>query len=368
MVASTPDALRTSPWRSRWESWRHPAAAALSRLGPYSGWIATALYVAASLLIFRSPVAHLGSVCACNGSSDPSQSLWAFVWFPHALLHGLDPLHTSLIWVPFGINLAGTVSTPLAALAAAPITWLFGPIVAYNVVVLAAPVAAAWCAYRLCLYVTRAAWPSVLAGYTYGFSTYEIGQLLGHLQALIVFCPPLVVLLVVKLLDGALSRRRFVIQLAVVLVVQLLLSTEILLTMTCMGLAALAAAWVLGPDKLRSRIISALVPIALAYALMAVLCSWFIYEAMRAPNFVNVGPLYPTDLLAYVIPTVMTRIGGGHFASTSSSFRAGLGETGAYLGFAAGRDRLVLSLDRLEGAEREGDRGRARGQRCVVAR
>ena len=131
--------------------------------------------------------------------------------------------------------MAGTTASLLLAAVVAPITLLWGPIVSLNVVMILAPAVSAWAANRLCRHITGAAWPSLLAGATYGFSTYEIAQLVGHPQMVVMICPPLVALCVIRLLDGTLSTRRFVIELSGLLIVQTFLSVEVLFTMTLVG-------------------------------------------------------------------------------------------------------------------------------------
>ncbi len=295
--------------------------------------IALVLYVGASLLIERQVIVHLGSVCACDGTSDSTQYIWALVWFPHAILHGLNPLYSHAIWTPGGLNLAGATAVPAAAIAAWPITALAGPVAAYNVLSILSPVAGAFSAYRLCHYVTRSPWASVLAGFLYGFSTYEFATMQEHLHLVFTFCPPLAVLLVLKRLDHAISARRFIVLMAVVLSLQMLLSTEILFTMTCLGVVVLAAAATFAARSERSAIFELLPALAGAYLATAVICSWFLYAAARAPAFAQGwGTRFPADAVSFFVPSAITRLGGYSFLSVTSAFRGSLTESGTYLG------------------------------------
>jgi hypothetical protein len=310
-----------------------PARDRLARIGRYHPLIALALYLGASSLIERQVIVHMSSVCACDATSDSTQYLWALVWFPRAILHGMNPIYTHAIWTPGGLNLAGATAVPAAALAAWPITVLAGPIVAYNVLSILAPVAGAFSAYRLCNYVTRSPWASVLAGFLYGFSTYEFATLQEHLHLVFTFCPPLVVLLVLKRLDRVISKRRFVVLMAVLLSVQLLLSTEILFTMTCMGVVALAAAATFAGRSERRAILELLPLLGASYLAMAIVCSWFLYGAARAPAFAQGwGTRFPADAVSFVVPSAITRLGGYSFLSVTTAFRGALTESGTYLG------------------------------------
>jgi hypothetical protein len=76
-------------------------------------------------------------------TSDPLTFIWFLAWWPHALLHHLNPLHALLIWQPAGLDLVWTTSVPVLALLMIPVTLGWGPMLSYNLLTLAAPVLAA---------------------------------------------------------------------------------------------------------------------------------------------------------------------------------------------------------------------------------
>ncbi len=86
--------------------------------------------------------------------ADASFFVWSFRWWPHALVHGLQPLHTHAVFAPTGFNLAWATAIPLPGVVMAPVTLVFGPFVAFNIVALLAPTTAAWTTYLLCCRVT----------------------------------------------------------------------------------------------------------------------------------------------------------------------------------------------------------------------
>jgi hypothetical protein len=141
------------------------------------------------------------------------------------------------------VNLAWATTMPTAALVAYPVLRLGGPIVAYNLLMLAAPALAAYAAYRLCRYVTASLAPALVGGYVFGFSTYMLGHLLGHLNLVLVALMPVAVLLALEHLDGRLSRRALVVWLAPLLVLQFGLSTELFVTLAAFAAFALAVAY-----------------------------------------------------------------------------------------------------------------------------
>ncbi len=293
--------------------------------------MALLLYAAAALVIQRHAVADMGGSCACAGF-DPTAYMWALVWWPHAIVHGLNPFVTQAFWVPDSINLGALASVPGPALVAAPLTALGGPIVSYNVLMLIAPVTGAWFAYRLCLNLTRAPAASILAGYIYGFSTYAVAHLAGHMNLVFTFGPPALVLLTLKRIDGVISARRYFILTTIVLIAQLATGTEILFTMTCLGVVALAAAWIFSSADKRRRIVAALVPLAGAYAAVGIVCSPLLYYALTGPNVVGGLPAqFPADALSFATPSTFELFGAHRFAGVANAFAGSFAENGTYL-------------------------------------
>jgi len=113
---------------------------------------------------------------------DPSQYMWALAWWPHALARRLNPFMVSAVWAPLDYNLAWFTSIPGPSLIMWPVTRLLGPVVAYNLWCLLAPATAAWSAFILCRYIARSFWSALLGGYLFGFSSYMVGQMFGHLD------------------------------------------------------------------------------------------------------------------------------------------------------------------------------------------
>ncbi len=66
--------------------------------------------------------------------------------------------------------------------------------------------ARAWAAFLLCRHLTGRFWPSLVGGYLFGFSSYELGHVLGQPQLTAVFAVPLIALVVVRAARGRASR------------------------------------------------------------------------------------------------------------------------------------------------------------------
>ena len=199
-------------------------------------------FTAISFLFFGLRlVSHPGRAILGSGR-DPQIFIWSFAWWPHAIGDGENPFVSHAIYAPDGINLAWATTVPGLALAFAPVTILFGPVVAYNLAALLMPALAAWTAYLLCRYLTGSLWASVAGGYLFGFSAYMLGQQLAHLHMTAVFLLPLVALTVVRFVREELDGRGLAWRLGVLLGLQFWLSTELFFTaILALGVALVLA-------------------------------------------------------------------------------------------------------------------------------
>ena len=312
--------------------------------------LAAATYLLISVVLFGILVLpHLTRSYLGNGADpgDPNAFFWFLNWWPHAIGHGMNPFITHAVYAPEGINLTTVTSVPAASLVAMPVTLTLGPVAAFNLLMLIAPVLAAWTAFLLCRYVTDSFWPSFAGGYLFGFSTYELAHLTAHLNLSMVFLVPLSVLLVLRYVKGDLGRRAFVRRLALVLFVQFLLSTEVFGTLTLFGTIAMGVAAFGGGSELRQRLKDAGFRIAAAYGIVAAALSPYLFYFFKGPVHAT-NTLYDSDLANVLIPTQITGLGGKALASVSAKFAGNYAETAAYVGLPL----LLLAVSFVRGRRR----------------
>src|SRR5262249_20843976 len=156
---------------------------------------------------------------------------------------------------------------------------LFGPVLAYNVASVLMPALAAWTAFLLCRRLTGSSWAALAGGYLFGFSTYVLSAELTHIFSAAVFLLPVAALLIVRFVRDELTGRGLALRMGFLFAAQMLLSTEVLFTMTLALVAALALAVVLVPAA-RRPIVRMLVPLLGAYALAALLTAPFVYYVL----------------------------------------------------------------------------------------
>ncbi|MGZ6193936.1 MAG: hypothetical protein ACXWML_01750, partial [Candidatus Binataceae bacterium] len=276
------------------------------------GLFAFAAYVALAALFFARGLDGRFSTSYIGKGVDPPQSMWLMAWWPHAMAHGLNPLFSDAIWAPHGLNLAWATSMPLLSLiAAAPIAAV-GPAAIYNTSCVFALALAAWTAFVLCRYLTRAYSASLVGGYVFGFSAYMLGQTLAHLDLLLVFPIPLFSLLVIRGFRADIAWRALVAGLVLVLAAQFLMFIELFATMTLFAGIALVAVLVAGSSAEKTRAVNLLPSVALSYAIaLAALSPVFYYMVALGyePGAPHPPLLYSTDLLSLVIPTSTMELG-----------------------------------------------------------
>ncbi len=268
---------------------------------------------------------------------DPVQFVWFLHWWPFAFAHGLNPFLSSYVWFPHGFDLAWVTSVPFASLLSLPITLLSGPILSFNLLSVMAPALSAWTAFLLARHLTRDWSASLVGGYLFGFSSYEFGQMLGHHNLDLTFLVPLAVLLCVRRVRGEMARWRFVAALAVVLLVELGLSSEILATLCVLGAVTWAIVLACAPAVDRPNLLHLAIDIVLAAVVVALLAAPFLFYLVKGAGDVppannSVTAFFSADPLNYIIPTGVTRFGRTVFAPLVSRFTGNVSEQGAYLG------------------------------------
>lgn len=271
---------------------------------------------------------------------DPEQMSWFLAWFPFAVSHGLNVLHTTYIGYPHGVNLADNTSVPLLGLLGWPVTAAAGPVAAFNFLIRFAFFASATSMYFVLGRFARLRWARFAGGLLYGFGPYAISQS-QHLDLLFVAIPPLLV----ACGDEIVRRRRMRpaaigILTGLALVAELFISPDIL--SACLLLAAIMAVYLAlrYRDQLSAQRAYVLRSLGWAAAIFAVIAAFPLFEMVAGPGHLTgpvvdvgalqrlqanvLGPFVPTSN-QWVSPHVIARY-GNHFVA------ANISENGSYLG------------------------------------
>ena len=315
---------------------------------PSLGWFLVAvavLYALVGLLVYApmlpGSVHSTVGVCPCG---DVMQEIWFLKWTPWALVHGHNPLFSTMMDVPRGFNLLANTSMPALALLAAPVTLIWGPVASYNLLMwLAFPasgVAAAFVAER----VTRSRIGAVVAGAVYAFSPFMTKQALGHLFLIFDPLPPLILYLVYRLLSVRDDRTRpRALWLGALVTVQFFVSAEVD-ALVCMTAVVGVVVFALGKvRRAQVRDVSRWLPqgrvaaggAALAAVLLAYPVAYEFLGRQAIKGAAHFSPLSPfkLDVLAPLLPDRFEAVTFAPFLHTANLFTGGdLAENGGYLG------------------------------------
>ncbi len=179
------------------------------------------------------------TVCGCG---DTSQFTWFLAWPAYAIAHGLNPLYSTAMGYPHGVNLLANTSEVALGVMLAPITWAFGPIATLNVALTLAPALSGLAMFALLRRWTSWSPAAFVGGLLYGFSPMVLSNFeSAHLNVTMLIVPPLVV----ACLDELVVRQRgrpiaTGALLGVLLAVQFFIGTEYLAIMVLFGAIGLA--------------------------------------------------------------------------------------------------------------------------------
>ena len=138
-----------------------------------SNWKISSLifYIVVSIVWWFSLIQNFGSKVIGLGG-DPYQSLWRFLRFSQVVVHGSLTIPEESVFKNFA---------PIPWL---PLEFMFGEVVAYNLVWFLTGILAAWFTFLLTKSLGARNFPSFIAGLLILFSPFRLSQALGHFGAM----------------------------------------------------------------------------------------------------------------------------------------------------------------------------------------
>jgi hypothetical protein len=318
---------------------RRLRAAVDSTLAPGVG--AAAVYAAAAIFVYhRILFAPTSSMPGCN-CGDQAQEVWFLRWPLYAVQHGLNPFFSTWMNYPKGVNLAINTASPLLGLVSAPLQLTVGTVETYDVLLV---VALATSALAMCLALRRwvRSWGAAfVGGLLYGFSPYMIGQGGGHVFLVVLFIPPIVLVLLHEIVvvqsHGAVRDG---VLLGILLALQYYISPEVLAMTVVVSSAGVVLLAVARRHDVRERIAHAASAVLLGAVVCGAALAYPLWMSTHGPQHV-VGPphplsalaLFPGDLLGPILPT-SNQLLSPHALSVHGNALVGdnASENGMYLG------------------------------------
>lgn len=310
-------------------------------------------YVALAIGFFATIWFHPGgpTSTALGVGGDPQLAIWFLRWQAFALSHGHNLLLTSYLDAPQGVNLMWNTTAPLIGAALAPLTLTLGGVFAYNVAEtlgLALSGLAAFVMIRR--YAQKAdaigTFAALVGGALYAFSPYMAAHALGHPPAVMLFTPPLILLLVDDLFVRQTRRAtRGGVALGLLAAIQLLLWEELLLAEALVGAVGLVVLLAFETARRPEIPLSIVIQQRWRYAFRALVAAFVTFGLLAG------GPLaiqffgpqavhgvvwgrnqFVTDLLAFLTPTPLQAVAPAFAAGLSLDFSATIYEWSGYLG------------------------------------
>ena len=293
------------------------------------------IYLIFSCLYFApANLTQLGTHLFSNGG-DPQQFVWLYNWWPYSLTHHLNPFITRYTWYPLGYNLSWATSIAGLSLIMLPVTLLGSALLSFNLMALLAPVLGATACFYLLYYLTKKFIPALLGGYVYGFSSFNLGHLLGHPQMYADFLLPIIALLFMLYFDRRIRKWPYIILTSALLALQFSISEEIFATFWFFSIVTMILFYWLSP-QIRRQLIAGAKALLFIIPLVLLLIIPYIYNMILSRHEVPaiIHPISPfsINLANYFIPTQITWLGGNALVGLTHYFTGNISENGAYIG------------------------------------
>jgi hypothetical protein len=277
-----------------------------------------------------------GATKALQASQDPKLNTWLVAWTPFALTHGVNPLFSHWVNVPYGANYAANVAIPLLGIIASPITAIWGPVASVNFLITLAFFSSAIAGYCFVRHWTTWRPAAFLGGLLFGFSPYVVAEGLAHVHTMFVCLIPFIFLV----LDEIFVRQRYSarvmgVVLGLLIIAQYFISSEVLATTALMVVIGAVLVALFNLDKVRAHVIPALPAVGIALGLAIIVLAYPVWYAVSGPlHYARIVPFgqYQSNLLSAFLPTSNQLIAPKSVTHISNRFADNLSENGAYLG------------------------------------
>jgi hypothetical protein len=174
-----------------------PTAPEPSAARPAPRWadlVAVTLYLALALWVTSGLWRHINALALVNGGSDVHFFEWALIHATRIFTHGENPLFSTQLNAPNGVNLMANTGLLGLTVPLVPVTLLFGPAVAFTVMLTGGLTATAWAWYHVLSRHIVGFWPAALVGgLLAGFAPGMVNQVNGHPDLVNQFLIPFIV-------------------------------------------------------------------------------------------------------------------------------------------------------------------------------
>jgi hypothetical protein len=166
-----------------------------ARLAPrWAEPAAVVLYLALAFWVTSGLWHHIGALTLVNGASDVQFFEWTLIHATRIFTHGENPFFTPQLNAPNGVNLMANTGLLGLTVPLVPVTLLFGPAVAFTVMLTGGLTATAWAWYHVLSRHIVGYWPAALVGGLFaGFAPGMVNHVNGHPDLVNQFLVPFIV-------------------------------------------------------------------------------------------------------------------------------------------------------------------------------
>jgi hypothetical protein len=273
---------------------------------------ALALYLLAACLLYWPVAPWSNSQVVSRATTDPVQTVWYLQWVAFSLAHGVNPFFSNYVDVPHGANIASNTSVPLLGAIGAPITWLWGAITTFNIMMRLGLALSAFTMFLVLRQWTKW-WPAAfVGGLLNGFNSFNIQETNQHLHLLFLAFPPLLFWAFGEMFVTQQRKSwRMGLLLGALALAQWFVNEEVLfdvLMFVAIGLVALA---ITHPRSVIGHLKAALPGVLTAAGVFVVVVAYPLWFVLRGPEHL-LGPTQPAwviagyrlDALAPLLPSI----------------------------------------------------------------
>jgi hypothetical protein len=291
-----------------------------------------------SLVIFLPADLHATGVFVGATTADNSLHVWFLRWFPYALANHQNPLFTTNLVEPSGVNLMWNTWIPLPALLLSPLTLLAGPVASFDVDITLGVALSGWCMYIAASRFVRRRAAAVLGGAAYGFSPFIFDHAYaGHSNLVLAVVPPLLLLAGDTILVRQdVSARRAGLLLGALLIIQFFITEEVLASEALMIVVGVACLALIRHRQVRSRWRYALRAgrwALLVFVPVVAYPVWFQFFGPQVTGHLLADKnFFVTDLLNIVLPSTAQGVEPGFARDVAGHYAGNSTEWGGYIG------------------------------------
>jgi hypothetical protein len=298
--------------------------------------LALVLFVAVAVLVklpvWTSPLHQI------QGSQDAQQTIWFLTWTPFAIGQHHNPLISTYLNHPNGVNLMWNTAMPALGVLLWPFTVVGNAVLTYNVVTTAALAVSAFFGFLAIRRYVHGDVAAAIGGLVFGFSPGMIAQDPAHAN---VVASAITIPLAFMLLDELLVRQRMRAWVLGVLIAALgilqffifteFFATEVIIAVVVGGLLAL-----LFRAHVRERLPYTMRALTVAAGVALVVLAYPLYLLLAGPDRVHGSVHDPngfsTDLLNPFVPTGVQALAPAAATAISINFSGNGSEANGYLG------------------------------------